>query len=806
MAVLGAVWAGAADVCVRANAADGGTGALEQPFRTLSQAAAVLKPGDTCVIGGGAYRETVRPVVSGEPDRPIRFAAVPGERVVVSGADVLTGAWSVHQGNIHKAAVELPVEQLFIDGRMMMEARWPNTPLDDIMVMQRAAAGTGTGYEQLADPNLPPGDWNGGFVLLWPGSQWTNATRRIVEYCPGQGFRFDRTMEMEKKDAFHSEDPFKPRAGNPYILFGSLAGLDAPGEWFYDTAARVLYLWVPDGASPATHTVEVKQRPLAFDLSKLSYIELCGLNIEAATVDMTEARNCLLDDCRLTYTEHFRETDMYKVPAPRTVVTGENNTWRHCLVAYSAGTALRIGGKGNRFENCIIRDADYSGSVAATLDMKRSEDAVVTHCSIFRGGRDIVGLGGSKRVRIEFNDIHHANMLNSDSGATYCFDTDGAGSVIAWNWVHDNLSEHTSGIYLDNFSRNFTVHHNVVWNCSATGIRTNSDAMNHLLCNNTIIGCTQPFGIFTFEKHVPTQKGTRILNNLVLVSHKPTDPTVFVQGELGPEVHHNGFGAIDASAVPTAGSMAIDAGVPVNGITDGFVGAAPDLGAYEYGGTAWRPGADWCEPRTELDLAFSPQPPVTETTMVRDGLLLWLDAAAPSGVESDAAGQLTRWLDQSGQNHHATAEDGLILVPAAMNGRPVVRSSGKGRAVVGTLRAQAGPLTAFVVAQAQAQETGASQWQRILGAWSGQGKEWTPPNWIILRPRAPVVSPFPAQIFMTQSTTGLTLEHVTVFGETSAPGHFLVGDIAEVLVYDRALRFDEALAIEDYLNAKWGLK
>ena len=60
---------------------------------------------------------------------------------MVSGADVLTGAWSVHQGNIHKAAVELPVEQLFIDGRMMMEARWPNTPLDDIMVMQRAAAG-----------------------------------------------------------------------------------------------------------------------------------------------------------------------------------------------------------------------------------------------------------------------------------------------------------------------------------------------------------------------------------------------------------------------------------------------------------------------------------------------------------------------------------------------------------------------------------------------------------------------------------------------------------------------------------------
>jgi hypothetical protein len=34
----------------------------------------------------------------------------------------------------------------------------------------------------------------------------------------------------------------------------------------------------------------------------------------------------------------------------------------------------------------------------------------------------------------------------------------------------------------------------------------------------------------------------------------------------------------------------------------------------------------------------------------------------------------------------------------------------------------------------------------------------------------------------------------------------LGGDISEVLIFDRSLRFDETEAITKYLNAKWGLK
>jgi hypothetical protein len=44
-----------------------------------------------------------------------------------------------------------------------------------------------------------------------------------------------------------------------------------------------------------------------------------------------------------------------------------------------------------------------------------------------------------------------------------------------------------------------------------------------------------------------------------------------------------------------AGSPAIDAGTAVPGVSLSYSGAAPDLGAYEFGQTPWTAGADWQE-------------------------------------------------------------------------------------------------------------------------------------------------------------------------------------------------------------------
>ena len=76
---------------------DRGDGSAGRPWRTITRATGVgvLRPGDAVLIRAGTYREAVRPRVGGTgPDARITFAAYPGERVVISGADPADDGWT----------------------------------------------------------------------------------------------------------------------------------------------------------------------------------------------------------------------------------------------------------------------------------------------------------------------------------------------------------------------------------------------------------------------------------------------------------------------------------------------------------------------------------------------------------------------------------------------------------------------------------------------------------------------------------------------------------------------------------------
>ncbi len=75
--------------CAHRTASDGNPGSAEQPFATVSRAAAVLQPGEKVVVHGGVYRETVCPARGGEgPDQMIAYEAAPGEEVWIKGSEV----------------------------------------------------------------------------------------------------------------------------------------------------------------------------------------------------------------------------------------------------------------------------------------------------------------------------------------------------------------------------------------------------------------------------------------------------------------------------------------------------------------------------------------------------------------------------------------------------------------------------------------------------------------------------------------------------------------------------------------------
>jgi len=70
---------------------DENPGTENLPWKTLKKAGEVAKAGDTVIVKGGIYRETLDIKNSGEKGKPIVFKAKEGEEVVITGADIVKG-------------------------------------------------------------------------------------------------------------------------------------------------------------------------------------------------------------------------------------------------------------------------------------------------------------------------------------------------------------------------------------------------------------------------------------------------------------------------------------------------------------------------------------------------------------------------------------------------------------------------------------------------------------------------------------------------------------------------------------------
>jgi len=569
---------------------DDNPGTEAAPFRTIGRAAALMGPGDTCVVHEGFYRETVRPTKSGTEHAPIRFVAAENEKVWVAGTEQITG-WTLHQGKIYRAQVDFDFDQLFVDGRMMIEARWPNTGLD-LLHPTLAEADGGKDNLTLVDADLtqPDGFWVGATAHIIPGAHWVSWTRTITGYS-------QERHELSWDEPWSTDWAYITKEGSRYYLFGKLELLDAPGEWYLDKATGTVYLWLPEGDDPLLHVVEAKRRSLAFDLSGLSHVELRGFCVFGATITMAGADHCLVEDCHVLYPSHFTQCAGWGTGMDDTgiVISGHDNELRRSSVAYSAGNGVTLLGESNKMVNCLVHDCNYMATECGVV-RAMGRHHLISHCTLFNGGRSVLVNRYLRASRVEYNHMFNAGLLTADLGVTYCYDTDGEGTVIAYNWVHDNHAVTGVGIYIDNNSPNHVIHHNCSWNNRDSGIRLNTPTANILVYNNTCYNNGDSINYWGPDNNSEWQ-GSRIFNNIF------TDTVrLGTNIEAGSNYEGKEPGFVDAESGDfglAEGSPCIDAGVPLPGFTDGFLGLAPDLGAYEFGGDDWVPGHDWGFPPYE---------------------------------------------------------------------------------------------------------------------------------------------------------------------------------------------------------------
>lgn len=706
--VLGAVtsgWVGPVSATAQTQTAfyvattgsDSASGTINSPFRTIQKAADNAQPGDTVYIRGGIYRETVTPAESGTTDKPILFKAYNGEKVTVSGADVVEG-WSLNSGAIYKAGMPwsmgLGNDQVFVDGQMMIEARWPNTTLDVSHPILAHADSGADGMITDANMTQPIGFWNGATIRILSGQGWVSWSGTITSQTAGLLF-FTSSIPV----ANGPDSSTRPRQGNAYYLTGRFEALDAADEWFRDPATGMLYLWTPGSDAPASHVVEAKRRLYAFDLRGRSHVTVQGIDVFAATI-ITDNNTSYttLDSINGSYLSHFSAIDngwgwkgtsiAGQIDASGIILAGHDNQLINSTLAYSAGNGISLLGSNNTVSNNVIHDIDYSATDAAGIstghtlsdgspDVPTTGDTI-SYNTVYNAGRSLIVARNLQAGKIVHNELFLGGLQTTDLGGIYTYKSDGGGTEIAYNRIHDLIVDGNgaAGIYLDGESSNFVVHHNIVWNTRYALMLAHSKALhpaplNNLVYNNTLLAETKSIAGSDLS-------GNRVFNNIFnrAVDPAPGDPQAFANN-LDQSVDPQFMAPSRHDYRLRGASPAIDAGQVVASRTDAYAGLAPDLGAMESGNATWTAGA--------AAAAGSPVP----------GAFFRLDAIsydAMNGVQTLGTSVTNMdnrdWVRYSGMDFGTGARTftAWIAVPAAFAGGQIeLRMDGPDGALIGTL-------------------------------------------------------------------------------------------------------------------------
>jgi Bacterial Ig domain/Concanavalin A-like lectin/glucanases superfamily len=227
-------------------------------------------------------------------------------------------------------------------------------------------------------------------------------------------------------------------------------------------------------------------------------------------------------------------------------------------------------------------------------------------------------------------------------------------------------------------------------------------------------------------------------------------------------------------------------------------------------------------------------PPVTA------GLKLQL--AADLGVTTDGTGAVTSWIDQSGTGNNAaptSATTSPLLVTNVINGKPVLRFSGADQSLevlTDNTGFTAGDLSTFALVKFSNFSTFRTVWTKTqnnlaapidwyFAASSGaanlfRGNGTAYGNFTGTAPAAGAFVTVGAKISGTAISHYIGYNNTANGTITATPADTgwplrigrrldgatqMMGDIAEILIYDHAVSDAERLQIVNYLNNKWGI-
>jgi hypothetical protein len=569
------------EIYVSPSGDDANDGSIDHPLKTLAAArdlADERKANNTPVtvyLRGGTYYLSAPvefgPSSSGTATAPIVYTAYGSEKPVISGAIEVTPSWSTSSGSIQVAtiATNLKVDQLFLNGKRQILARYPNYSASTAILDGYAADAIGsTRVGKWANPAEGPG-----YIRALHDSQW-GGNDFIITGKSGSSVTYDWVGDNNRGSGMHAT----------YRMVEHIfEELDAAGEWYYKKSTGQLYFFPPSGTDLSTATVELASQDELF--------RLVGTSTTAAVKSITFKGLTFTGTYRTLFSKPYEtllKGDWAIARAGAVFMSNaENIRGESCLFDQIGGNGVFMSGY-NR-NNAVVR-SDFEEVGASCVAMvgllsavrcgaKNFNDNVscsdrtpgpktddypastlVENNTMVNFGRFEKQVAGVEMSMTSKNTIRHNTIHKMPRAGINFNDGCWGGHLVEWNWVYDVVRETSDHGPLNAWGRD----RNLVFQNDATatkldavdtttiqnnrfespvpmfGIDLDDQASNYLQTNNLLIGG----GLKVQWTRYNTYVNNIIVNGGVVDVHSPWDNSnhVFKNNIIVGDVAYSLFG------------------------------------------------------------------------------------------------------------------------------------------------------------------------------------------------------------------------------------------------------------------------
>lgn len=472
------------------------------PWKSLEKLNAlmpVLKAGDSVLfLRGDVFVGSILVTNSGTINKPICFAAYGNKNKAnpeINGRITLNN-WTNYEKNIwvtDASKLSDKVNYFTINGKAYPMGRYPNvseTP-DGYLHIEKVDSCLSITDNELNDsPN-----WTGAELVIKP-KRWL----------------IDRNLITKHEGStiwYNSFTKYIPGIQFGYFIQNHLKTLDSFGEWYFDAAAKKLYLYLGDG-SPKNYNIQASRYDVLMDVNKQSGIHVTGISFVGANknaVSITNAKDIVVKNCIVKYAglngmygsdvsnllvdnnnvQDVNNTGLYFMRGCSNTII-RNNTVKRCGIIDGTGPSgnnntegMALGGNNNLIEYNVLDSIGYIG--------------------LFFSGNDVL---------VKNNVISNFTMNKDDGGGIYVISGKQAGkgeysnrriiSNIVMNGIGNGAGTSSPsfrsaiGIYMDDGTPKVDILDNLVSNCAEIGIFLH-DASFIKVKNNLSYNCDIPFAM-----------------------------------------------------------------------------------------------------------------------------------------------------------------------------------------------------------------------------------------------------------------------------------------------------------------------